>query len=190
MFDHIPAHLGRALRGLRAGHEKVVSERPEFADAPRFPLESRAFACGGIIPERYTADGAKISPPLEWRDLPQSTKALALVVEDADAPTHEPLVHLLAWNLPPEAGGLPEGEFRSPHFAGVDEMLGRSAHQSAAYLPPGPPSGHGAHAYTFQVFALNRMLDFGSPPSRTAVVKAMRGHVQAKGVLVGLYARA
>jgi Raf kinase inhibitor-like YbhB/YbcL family protein len=190
MLERIPVGLGHALRGVRAGYDKVVSEVDDFVHIPdTVALESPAFEDGGSIPPRYTVDGAKISPPLTWTRVPRDAESLALIVEDPDAPAAEPLVHLIAWDLPPDLAELPEGELKSPGHAGLTENLGRNAYQQAAWLPPDPPAGHGPHLYVFQTFALDRRLDFGRPPSRKAVTEAMRGHVLAKGVLVGTYER-
>ena len=49
-------------------------------------LTSSKFADGGMIPSRYTCDGANVSPPLEIRDVPEATEVLALVMDDPDAP--------------------------------------------------------------------------------------------------------
>lgn len=190
MLEKIPSGLGQALRGVRAGYDKVVSEAEDFLRVPDIiALDSPAFEDGGSIPPRYTADGEKISPPLTWRGVPHDAAGLVLIVEDPDAPSPEPLVHLLAWDLPPGLPELPEGELQSPGHPGLKEVLGRNAFQQSAWLPPDPPSGHGPHLYVFQVFALDRKLDFARAPGRKAVVEAMRGHVIAKGVLVGTYER-
>ena len=190
MLEKIPAGLGHALRGVRAGYDKVVTEAEPFMRVPdSIALESPAFEDGGSIPSRYTADGEKISPPLTWRGVPADAEALVLIVEDPDAPTPDPLVHLVAWDLPADLADLPEGELKSPRHEGLDEMLGRNAYRQSAWLPPDPPKCHGPHLYVFQTFALDRKLDFIHPPSRKAVAEAMRGHVLAKGVLVGTYER-
>ena len=190
MLEKIPHGVGHALRGVRAGFEKVASEDRAFASCQdSIALSSPAFEDGGSIPPRYTADGEGLSPPLAWRDLPPGAAAVALLVEDPDAPAPEPLVHLLAWDLPPDLGDLPEGELRSPSHAGLDENLGRNSFMSAGWLPPDPPRGHGPHLYVFQVFALDRPLTFDGHPGRDAFLKAIDGHVLAKGVLVGSYER-
>ena len=190
MLEKIPAGLGHALRGLRAGYDKVVSEGDDFVHIPhRIVLESSAFEDGGSIPPRYTADGEKISPPIIFRRTPRDAEAMVLIVADPDAPAPDPLVHLIAWDLPPDLRELPEGEFRSPGHDGLDEVLGRNAYLRAAWLPPDPPSGHGPHLYAFQIFALDRQLSFDRTPGRADVVKAMRGHLLAKGVLAGSYER-
>lgn len=189
MLEKIPAPVGRALRGLRAGHDRVASERA-FAAAPdAIFLESPAFEDGGRIPRRYTADGEKLSPPLRWIAPIKGAESHVLIVEDPDAPTLEPLVHLLAWDLAPGDGELPEGRFRSPHHEGFNETLGRNSFLQPAYLPPDPPRGHGPHDYVFQIFALDRRLGFTRTPSLKAVIAAMQGHVLAKGVLSGSYER-
>ena len=190
MLEKIPSGLGHALRGVRAGFDKIVSEGAGFADAPDvIQLHSHAFKDGGAIPAKYTADGEKISPPLLWTDVPVGTTSLALIVEDPDAPTPEPLVHLLMWDLPPDLEVLPQGELKSPHHTGLDENLGRNSYLESAWLPPDPPRGHGPHLYVYQLFALSQILAFDHTPGRKAVVEAMQGKVLAKGVLVGTYER-
>lgn len=49
-------------------------------------ITSSAFVAGGIIPKKCTADGADVSPPLEWNDPPAGTKSFALICDDPDAP--------------------------------------------------------------------------------------------------------
>ncbi|MDB5437922.1 MAG: YbhB/YbcL family Raf kinase inhibitor-like protein [Caulobacteraceae bacterium] len=190
MLQHMPRPLGRALRGVRAGFEKVASEQPSFVQADdTIELTSPAFDDGGSIPDRYTADGDLISPPLEVRNIPAGAISLALLVEDPDAPAPEPLVHLLAWDLPPGQYALDEGLFKSPHHEGLDENLGRNSFLQSAWLPPDPPTGQGPHLYVFQLFALDRKLAFEAPPGRKAFLDAIEGHVLAKGILIGTYER-
>jgi phosphatidylethanolamine-binding protein (PEBP) family uncharacterized protein len=87
---------GHALRGVSAGYEKITAEDDAFAQTPdSISLESPAFADGGDIPDRFTADGERISPPLTWRGALDDAVSLVLIIEDPDAPSAEPLVHLL-----------------------------------------------------------------------------------------------
>src|ERR1700760_1881059 len=126
MLEKLPRSLGHAMRNMRAGYEKIVSEKEEFAGIPAtVSLECPAFHDGEPIPGRFTADGDKISPPLIWRDLPEGTSAVVLVIEDPDAPSAEPFVHLIAVNLPPDLGGVSEGTFKSPDHEGQDQILGK-----------------------------------------------------------------
>jgi len=49
-------------------------------------LISSAFNEGGMIPGKYTCDGADVSPPLKWGEPPDGTKSLAIICDDPDAP--------------------------------------------------------------------------------------------------------
>lgn len=190
MLEKIPRGVGHALGGVRAGFEKIASESAFASVKDTIALESPAFEDGGSIPPRFTADGEGVSPPLSWSAPPLGTEAFVLLVEDSDAPSPEPLVHLLAWDLPPDLRTLPEGQFASPGHTGLDEALGRNAFLRAAWLPPDPPTGHGPHLYALQIYALAERLTFDGHPGRRRVLAAMEGKVLAKGLLLGTYERA
>ena len=185
MLEKIPAAVGQALSGLKAGLEKTVFHA-DFADAPEtIALTSPAFADGAGMPVRFTADGDGTSPPLAWSGLPAGTASVAILAEDAGSPTPQPLVHLIVWNLAPDVSDLAEGAASAN--ARVD--LGKNSFLKDGWLPPDPPTGHGPHRYLFQVYALDRLLDLPASPGRGALVDAMRGHVLAKGSLAGTYER-
>jgi Raf kinase inhibitor-like YbhB/YbcL family protein len=190
MLEHLPPAVGRALKDKRPGLEKTVYFQENFADAPELiQLTSEAFTEGQPIPARYTADGEKLSPPLAWEGAPTDAAALVLIIEDPDAPAPSPLVHTLAWALPPERSALAAGALRSPGSGGEPVSLGRNSFLGAEYLPPDPPPGHGPHRYVFQLYALDQTPELHGTPRREQVVKAMTGHVLAKGVLIGTYER-
>lgn len=192
MLENIPHWLGHALRGLRAGTEKLAIAQESLGSFAQIDLTSTAFANGARLPDRFTDDGAGVSPPLIWRDPPAGTASLALLVEDADSPTPQPLVHAVVWGLAPEAGQLAEGAIVGD---GDGDLLGRdvglNSYRREGWLPPDPPTGHGEHRYVFQLFALDAQApDPGNSPGRTALLAAMSGHVVAAGLLVGTYSRA
>ena len=185
MLEKIPAAVGHALSGLKAGIEKTAFHA-DFADAPAtIALTSPAFADGASLPARFTADGAGASPPLAWSGLPAGTAAVAILAEDADSPTPQPLVHLIAWTATPGAEDIAEGALSS----GPAMNLGKNSFLKDGWLPPDPPTGHGAHRYLFQIYALGRSPDLSSSPGRGALVDAMHGHVLGKGSLTGTYER-
>lgn len=186
MLEHLPAWLGRALAGRRAGIDKIVVAQPGMAGDGELSLTSPAFADGARLPERFTADGIGASPPLVWTGVPDGA-TLALLVEDPDAPAAQPLVHCVVWGLDAAAGQLAEGAIVADGEAGD---IGRNSFFRIGWLPPDPPTGHGEHRYVFQLFAL--AADAPDPkdtPGRSALVDAMRGHVLASAVLVGTYSR-
>ena len=77
-----------------------------------FEITSPVFADKTKMPALYTCEGRNISPPLQWTAPPAGTKSLVLINDDPDAP--DPAapkmtwVHWVLYNLPPEAGSLPE----------------------------------------------------------------------------------
>ena len=114
--------------------------------------------------------------------------SLVLLVEDADAPSLEPLVHGIVVDLPPQDGGLGEGALTEPASrAGL--ALGKNSFLKAEWLPPDPPPGHGQHRYVFQIFALGAASAFGAHPGRGEVIDHVRKHGIGKGVLIGTYQR-
>lgn len=191
MLEHVPAWLGATLRNVRAGHAKLAIAQPDLAvGGAVIDLSSPAFAPGARLPERFTADGAGVSPPLLWDAVPAGTQALALIVEDPDAPFPQPLVHGLVWSLPSTERALAEGAIRADGSGGADGRdVGRNSYFVEGWLPPDPPTGHGSHDYVFQLFALGETPALGATPGRSAMLQAMAGRVIAAGMLVGTYSR-
>ena len=90
----------------RAGEERLAGRA--FEGEQTLGMMSESFGAGEMIPTRFTADGSNISPPLSWWNAPGGCRSLALLVEDPDAPTPNPFVHWLAYNIPSEVTALPE----------------------------------------------------------------------------------
>ncbi len=190
MLEHVPAWLGNALSGLRAGTDTLAIAQLG-RDFATFDLSSPAFANGARLPPRFTADGNGVSPPLVWSAPPAGTVRLVLIVEDADAPTPQPLVHAIVWGLDADAGHLVEGAIVADGDGTADRPdVGRNSYLREGWLPPDPPSGHGEHRYAFQLFAIGAGAgDPGVTPGRSAVIEAITGHVLAAGLLIGTYSR-
>lgn len=167
--------------GAGAGPTPPLSATP----LPIFSLTSSAFA-GAPIPTRYTCDGAGITPPLSWSGVPSQSAALALVVDDPDAPRGD-FTHWLLYDLPAAATALPEGvpATGQPPTGGAQ---GRNDAGTLGYTPPCPPSGN-PHHYHFTLYVLDRPLGLTPGASRAQVADALRGHVLAQGELVATYRR-
>jgi Raf kinase inhibitor-like YbhB/YbcL family protein len=156
MLENLPDAVGHVLRHVRAGLDKTAANQSGLrAGMGAINVSSLAFADHMPIPERYTADGEGVSPPLQWTGVPSGAASVVLIVEDADAPTPMPLVHAIAVDLPPGDGGLAEGALSSAGNEGEEQVHeGRNSYLMTGWLPPDPPPGHGSHRYVFQVFAL------------------------------------
>jgi Raf kinase inhibitor-like YbhB/YbcL family protein len=148
-----------------------------------------AFADHAPLPKRYTADGEGVSPPLQWTGLPAGAASLLLIVEDADSPTPNPLVHAIVVNLAVDNGALAEAAIPSQGNEGAGLHVGRNSTLQAAWLPPDPPPGHGVHRYAFQLFALGGVPELSETPGRDEIVDALREHAIASGLLIGTHER-
>ena len=185
LLTGVPHLLVGGRSRVRAGLERLASARLGVRrGVPSIPLDSVAFPHGGPIPERYTADGDEMTPPLHWREVPGDTRSLVLLVEDPDAPTPRPFVHWIAV-MPPDVCTL--GFRLAPGPSPVDS--GRTSLLRTGWLGCAPPWGDRAHHYHFQLFALDRPLSLGARPGRSALLRRMRGHVVGFGERVGTYER-
>lgn len=191
MLENLPPAIGEALKSMRPGLERVIALGSDFASVPDLiEVTSPAFRDGEPLPERFTDDGEGTSPPIAWSGVPEGTGSVVLVIEDADSPTPHPLVHAIVFDLPGRDGELPEGALPSEGAADSDPpAMGRNSFLSGEYLPPDPPPGHGPHRYVVQAFALDTAPEFEGAPGRGAILDALRGHVLAKGILIGTYER-
>jgi Raf kinase inhibitor-like YbhB/YbcL family protein len=190
VLEKLPDAVGHALRGQRAGLDKIAFQAVDLrAGMASLIVSSLAFADHAPIPARYTADGAGVSPPLQWRGVPADAASLALIVEDADAPTPQPLVHAIVVDLEAADGALAEGALPSDENEGSGLRVGRNSYLQTAWLPPDPPPGHGVHRYAFQLFALTAGAVFDGTPGRDAVLEAIKEHGLASGCLIGTYDR-
>ncbi len=191
-MSEVARSIGWALQPIRPGTQSLATRRRALADVPNtIEVSSPAFSDGGAIPAKYTIDGDNVSPPLAWGNLPQGTESVALLAEDADAPSLRPLVHAIIVHIPPgltalDAGAIPpsmRGEDASGFFAGRNG-IGRRG-----WLPIAPPAGHGPHRYAFQIFALDSFTRFEWPPGRRFLLRTIRPHLLAHGSLIGIYQR-
>lgn len=155
-------------------------------------VTSPAFRSGEYIPARHACGGADVSPELNWKGLPPGTRGVAVIMDDPDAPPGT-WVHWVIFDIPPELGGLPEnlpkgetlpdGSRQGLCYGVADADCARHG-----YYGPCPPPGK-PHRYFFRVYALDKKLGLPPATAKGALLKAMEGHVLARGELYGLYKR-
>lgn len=152
---------------------------PAQTNSATITVTSSAFAAGAPIPEQYSCHGANTSPPLRWSGVPSGAAALALVVDDPDAPggTYR---HWIVVNIPPTvsevaAGAVPAGGWQLPN-----------SNSNAAYDGPCPPSD--THHYRFTVYALRQALTLAPGTRLTQALAAIDAATLASGQLVGTFA--
>ena len=189
----VGAALGQAAQAP-AGAQRGAPAAPA---APAMVLTTTAWADGTVIPAKYTQAGEQVSPSLAWSYTPAATVSLVLHMYDADAsPTKgtDTQVHWLMWNMPPTLKGLPE-------HVPMGATLPDGSHQISAsgpqYRGPGAPATGPLHHYMIEIYALDTKIDVPASTApanpeietRTAVFKAMAGHVIGKAVYGGLFHR-
>jgi Raf kinase inhibitor-like YbhB/YbcL family protein len=142
-------------------------------------VASPAFGHHEPIPGRHAGDGDDVAPALEWSGAPEGTRSFAVVVHDPDAPLVDGFTHWVAYGIPGDATGLPEG--------GGDALAGTNSFGNQGYNGPAPPPGHGRHHYYFWVYALDE--DVGLEPGldRRTVLDRIEDHVIEQARLVGTY---
>ncbi|OGI26227.1 MAG: hypothetical protein A3J76_01435 [Candidatus Moranbacteria bacterium RBG_13_45_13] len=144
-------------------------------------IASPVFENNGNIPEKYTCDGEEINPPLEFSDVPENTKSLALIVDDPDAPIPGGFVHWIVFNIKPDIKEIKENAVPENAIQGI------TSEGKTGYVGPCPPSG--IHHYQFKLYALDEMPDLDSSAKREDVEKSMEGHILDQAKLIGLYQR-
>jgi Raf kinase inhibitor-like YbhB/YbcL family protein len=142
-------------------------------------VSSPAFEHHREIPQRHSGDGEDVAPALEWAGVPEGTKSFAVVVHDPDAPLVDGFTHWVAYNIPGDAGGLPEG--------GGEVTQGVNSMGNEGYMGPAPPPNHGSHHYYFWVYALDDDLGLEPGLDRRALIDKIEDHVIEQARLVGTY---
>jgi len=154
--------------------------------AMAFTISSSSFSNGGEIAKKFTCDGADVSPQLAWSEPPAGTKALALLVDDPDAPIGN-WTHWVLWNLPVSARGLPEGVSKTAKLPDGSEQ-GKNDFPKTGYNGPCPPAGK-PHRYYFKLFALDGKLEMKAGAGKPELEAAMKGHILAQAETMGRYGR-
>ena len=140
-------------------------------------LTSPAFNSGEPIPTKYTCQGKNVSPPLNWRGIPEEAEALVLICDDPDATSGMggPFSHWVLYDLPPNLEEVPEGfssESQNPEMG----KEGRNSFGNVSYDGPCPPHGE-AHQYVFRLYALKDDPGLKSGATRAQVLNHIEGHV-------------
>jgi len=136
-------------------------------------------APGAPIPARYTCDGANETPEVTFSGVPQGTQSLALVVDDPDAPSAQPFVHWVVYDIAPDATGVDDPDRRH----GINDAA------VSGWFGPCPPAGDGPHTYRWRLFAVGEDLDLGEDLDGRALEAAIAGAVLGEASTTGVYER-
>ena len=169
--------------------------------APRTPmtLTIPSFPDGGMFPVQYSqaAPGVPVgegtSPAMSSANAPAATQSFVINMHDLDLArnkTTEDQPHWVVWNLPASLTGLLEGV---PKGSQMPDGAYQISATGPMYRGPGAGANGPYHHYMVELYALDTKLDvkptIDAFETRTAVIKAMQGHVLAKAVYGGLFRR-
>ncbi|MET9274830.1 YbhB/YbcL family Raf kinase inhibitor-like protein [Kribbella sp. NPDC003557] len=163
-----------ACGGDQSGKEPAVTAPDSIT------VTSTAFRDGETIPRKYTCDGEGVAPPLAWKEIPANAGALALVVDDPDAPRGT-FTHWVLLDLEPTAASLTEGG------APPGAKQAKNSGGKTGYFGPCPPSG--THHYRFTVYALSGPTGLPNGADVGEALEAIDGKSIARGRLTAVYAR-
>jgi len=158
-------------------------------------LNSPAFNDGGKIPVKYTIDGEKLSPPLNWGNPPKETKSFALLMDDLDVPKEYGgiFIHWMVYDIPASARELAEGASNkgklpadSKEVPNFYVQMGDAAAALTKYGPPWPPTPN--HRYRFTLYALKvEKLGLAANATYPEFQKAVQDNTIQSWTLTGVF---
>jgi phosphatidylethanolamine-binding protein (PEBP) family uncharacterized protein len=144
-------------------------------------LSSAAFKPGGAMPRRYTCDGAGLSPPLRWLNVPARGVELFLLAIDLSGGRTD-AVQWAVGGLKPSSHGIAAG--RLP----VGAVVGRNSAGNAAWGEICGERGR-VHHVAFLLYALNHVLGLKAGFDPALVRNGLKSATLARGLTVATYRR-
>ncbi|HLH41782.1 MAG TPA: YbhB/YbcL family Raf kinase inhibitor-like protein [Bryobacteraceae bacterium] len=153
-------------------------------------LTIMGYSDGGVIPSKFGCMGGQnsgVSPAISWSGAPAGTMSFAVIFHDTDValPNGDDVLHWAIFDIPGSSTGLPENVAKTATLPDGSVQLNNIAGMPGFFNPcPPPPT---VHHYIFEVYALDNKLGLPATTTRADLLKAMQGHVRAKGTYVGTY---
>ena len=116
-----------------------------------FAITSSAFEDNGELPKQYTCDGANISPPLEWKNVPAKAAALVLIMIDDSATGPASGIRWFVGDINPSSKGVAAGQTPEGGIVGSDTQ-GKSGYGGIC-----PPTGK-TSTIQFTLYALSKKI--------------------------------
>ena len=158
--------------GLVGGPKTVRADVPNTMTVTSPDVTPR-----GVMGSAYTCRGAGKYPGLHWSGAPQSTKSLAVVMDDAAAPI-TPYIYWIVFDIGPQTTNIQAGQIP----AGARQA--RNSKGSVGYDPPCPVNQN--HAYRFTVYALGSRLRLRAGASAKSAWSAIAQAAIARGRLTAI----
>ena len=145
-------------------------------------LESSSFENGGSIPKKFGYKNGNVSPSLIISDIPDSTKSLALIMDDPDAmgAVGKVWIHWVLWNIPKDVTKIDENSIPK------NSIEGKTDFGEIGYGGPAPPDKE--HTYIFKLYALDTVLELDSGSIKKELENLIQDHIITEAKLTGKYA--
>jgi Raf kinase inhibitor-like YbhB/YbcL family protein len=114
-------------------------------------ISSSAFERNGAIPSQYTCDGANITPPLEWQNVPAKAATLVLFIIDDTSTGPASGIRWVVGDISPTAKGVAAGKTPEGGIVGSDTQ-GQSGYGGIC-----PPHGK-TSTIEFVLYALSKKI--------------------------------
>jgi Raf kinase inhibitor-like YbhB/YbcL family protein len=160
--------------------QNATGENPE-----KMVLQVGGLTPGSSLPAEFTCDGAGLSPPVNWTDVPAGTQSLVLILDDPDAPRGV-FTHWIVYDIPPLTPGIPANVSSDREIPGGG-FQGLNSFGNVGYAPPCPPDGS-THRYVFQIYALDTTIN-GPNPDRSDISAVLSGHAIGEAQVVMMFGR-
>jgi Raf kinase inhibitor-like YbhB/YbcL family protein len=179
-----------ASRATRHTHAAESSSSNASGELPppaagKMAISSSAFERNGEIPKQYTCDGANISPPLEWQNVPSKAAALVLFAIDDTSTGSASGIRWVVGDINPSSKGVAAGKTPEGGIVGSDTQ----GHPGYGGIcpPPGKTS-----TVEFVLYALSKPISL-SPGFEPAIAESEYGSAKLlmgeAAVTYGVYHR-
>ena len=138
-----------------------------------FSISSHDFNEGKEIPKKFGYKFENQQPQIDFKNIPDGTKIIALIMDDPDAmgAVGKVWVHWLEYHDINDITTI---------------IQGKNDFGETGYGGPAPPDKR--HTYIFKGYALDYTLDLKEGYSKQELEDAMKGHIIAEAKLTGTYA--
>ena len=138
-----------------------------------FSISSHDFNEGKEIPKKFGYKFENQQPQIDFKNIPDGTKIIALIMDDPDAmgAVGKVWVHWLEYHYVNDITTI---------------IQGKNDFGETGYGGPAPPDKR--HTYIFKAYALDTILDLKEGFSKQELEDAMKGHILAEAKLTGTFA--
>ncbi len=179
---HGASSTAASSAGSSSTNASASSSGETYSAPGSLTLSSSAFERNGAIPARYTCDGANVSPPLAWQNVPAHAAELVLfVIDDSSAGTTGGIRWVLA-GIDPSQGEVAAGSVPS------GAIVGRNSSGGIGYGGICPAKGKTADI-EFVLYALRKKIPLTSGFSPTTAEGEYGGSELASASTYAVYTR-